>query len=262
MKLGELFRPPRLTFSFIRVWERNFLYYRKTWIVQVLWTVIEPLMYLGAIGYGLGSYVSGMEGQSYVEFLFPGILCSTAMTVSFFEGTYGSFTKLTWQKTYSTIMLTRISPEEIVFGEVLWIATKGFISACGVALVAASLGLVDSWRIVPVLGVLFVVSWLFACLAMIVTTIVRNYDAFVYFTSGFIIPMSLISGVYFPVEQLPLGLQQATWVLPLTHAVKATREILGAGAPIPISIHVSVLFVLGWISMNIAVRRLRTKLLK
>lgn len=261
MNWRALIVPPKMTKSFLRVWQRDFLHYRRTWAVSLMWTCLEPLMYLGAIGYGLGAYVSNMGGQSYVEFFFPGILCSTVMMGAFFEGTYGCFTKLTWQKTYSTIMLTRVSPEEIVFGEILWTASKGFFGACGVTFVALFFGLVDSWRIFPALLVLFLVSWLFAGIAMIVTSIVRNYDSFIYSASGFIIPMSLISGIYFPLEQLPLGLREFAWLLPLTHAVAAIRGILGGGTWWMILLHVLFIAALGWIAMNVAIRRIGQKLL-
>lgn len=262
MKLRQLFFTPKIERGFIRVWQRNFLHYKKTWIISLLWTILEPLMYLGGIGYGLGSYVNNMGGSSYVEFFFPGILCFTAMMVSFFEACYGNFTKLTWQKTYSTIMLTRVSPEEIVFGELLWVATKGFLGACGVTVVASVLGLVDTWRILPALLILSLVSWLFSALGMIVTSIVRGYDSFVYFTSGFIVPMSLVSGIYFPLEQLPPGFRYLTWLLPLTHGVQAVRATLVGGNWDTVAIHVVILFIAGWVAMNVAIQRIRDKLLK
>lgn len=258
----SLLRPPSVTRACLRVWQRDFLFYRKTWAISFLWTMLEPLMYLGAIGYGLGSYVTQMGGVSYVEFFLPGILCSTAMTVAFFEGTYGCYTKLTWQKTYSTILLTRISPEEIVVGELLWTASKGFFGACGVAVVAALLGLIQTWHIFPGLLTLFFVSWLFATLGMIVTSIVRSYDSFIYSTSGFLIPMSLISGTYFPIEQLPIGLKQLAWVLPLTHGVVAVRELLSGDDFLSAGLHTLLLAGMGWIAMNYAIVRIRQKLIK
>lgn len=262
MKIKDLFIPPKVSRGYLRVWQRNMLHYRKTWVVNLLWTCLEPVMYLGAIGYGLGAYVSNMAGGSYIEFFFPGILAYTAMFVPFVESTYGNFTKLNYQKTYATIMLTRVSPEEIVMGEMLWTATKGLLGTLGVVLVAAFFGLVDTWRILPAMFILFAVSWLFSGLGMIVTTMVRNYDSFVYFMSGFIIPMSLIAGIYYPIEQLPDGLRHFSWALPLTHAVAAVRELLSKGFSWPVALHFALLLLLGWMVMNIAVRRLRTILVK
>jgi lipooligosaccharide transport system permease protein len=219
-------------------------------------------MYLGAIGFGLGAFVSNINGHSFVDFFFPGLLCSTGMMVSFFEGTYGGFTKLTHQRTYATIMLTRIGPEEIAFGELLWSCTKGYISVCGVAFVAAFFGLIDSWRIVPALAILLLLCWLFSSMAMIMTSFARNYDSFIYSTSGFIVPMSLLSGTYFPIEQLPAGMKYAAYLFPLTHGVQAVRGILQNGWSLTIGVHILVLLVAGLVCMNIAIYRIRKKLLK
>ena len=123
MKFVDMIRTPKMNSGFLRVWSRNFLYFRKTWTVSLFWVLLEPLMYLGAIGFGLGTFVANIGGHSYIDFFFPGLLCSTGMMVAFFEGTYGGFTKLTHQRIYATIMLTRIGPEEIALGELLWAGT-------------------------------------------------------------------------------------------------------------------------------------------
>jgi lipooligosaccharide transport system permease protein len=262
MKLADVLVTPKISSGFKKVWSRNFLYFRKTWTVSLFWILLEPLMYLGAIGYGLGTFVSNIQGHSYVDFFFPGLLCSTGMMVTFFEGTYGSFTKLTHQHTYSTIMLTRIGPEEIAFGELLWSSSKGYMSVCGVALVAAMFGLIDTWRILPVLLVLLVTCWVFSGIAMFVTSVAKNYDSFIYATSGFIIPMSLLSGTYFPIDQLPAGLKYLTYLLPLTHAVQAVRGLLHQGWSVAIAVHILVLLLFGLAFMNIAIYRIRGRLLK
>jgi lipooligosaccharide transport system permease protein len=131
-----------------------------------------------------------------------------------------------------------------------------------VAFVATLFGLVDSWRIFPALAVLLIMCWLFASIAMIMTSFARNYDSFIYSTSGFIVPMSLLSGTYFPIEQLPGGLKYIAYLLPLTHAVQAVRGLLHDGFTIAVGVHVLVLLVLGFVAMNIAIYRIRNKLLK
>lgn len=262
MKFIDTIRTPKMNSGFLRVWQRNFLYFRKTWTVSLFWVILEPLMYLGAIGFGLGAFVSNINGSSYVDFFFPGLLCSTGMMVAFFEGTYGSFTKLTHQRTYATIMLTRVGPEEIAFGELLWSGTKGYISVCGVAVVAAFFGLIETWRIIPALGILLLLCWLFASLAMIMTSIARNYDSFIYSTSGLIVPMSLLSGTYFPIEELPGWLKYVAYLFPLTHGVQAVRGVLRDGFTMAVGVHSLVLLIAGALAMNIAIYRIRGKLLK
>ena len=253
---------PTIHSGAFKVWSRNYLYFKKTLMVSIFWVIIEPMIYLGAIGFGLGAFVNNMGGMSYVEFFFPALLCTTAMMVAFFESTYGAYTKLTHQRTYSTIMLTRIGPTEIVVGELLWAASKGFFGVLGVTTVSAFFGLIDSYRIILILPVLFLVSWLFSCIGMFMTSIAKNYDSFIYSTSGLIVPMSLLSGTYFPLDQLPTGLQYLAYLFPLTHGVAAVRGILHHGFSWMIGLHVALLLIACIVMMNISVRRINEKLLK
>jgi lipooligosaccharide transport system permease protein len=259
--LKEYFGWPQVHSGAFKVWSRNYLYFKKTWMVSVFWIVLEPVIYLGAIGFGLGAFVNNMGGLSYIEFFFPALLCTTAMMVSFFEGTYGNYTKLTHQKTYSTIMLTRIGPDEIVVGELLWAACKGFFGVIGVSFVAIFFGLIDSPRILLALPILFLLSWFFSCFGMVITSLARNYDSFIYSTSGLIVPMSLLSGTYFPLEQLPKVLRYAAYLFPLTHAVVAVRDILYGHLNWMILVHVLILLLLGILTMNLSIRLIRKKLL-
>ena len=243
-----------------RVWNRNFFYFRKTWTVSFFWIVLEPLMYLGAIGYGLGSFINNIEGMTFVEYYFPGLLCVTAMTVAFFEGTYSNYTKLTYQKLYATMMIAPLSPDEITYGEILWATSKGFFGVIGVTVVASFFGLVDSWMMVPALAILWLTSWLFSCAAMVVISYAKNYDSFVYATSGFIVPMSLISDIYFPIETLPTALKIVTYLLPLSHSVQAVRMILSSQFDWMLGLHIIYILIVGSLLMKWSVRRISARL--
>lgn len=245
-----------------KVWLRNWLYFKKTFLVSVFWIVLEPIFYLGAIGFGLGAFISTIQGMTYIEFFFPALLCSTVMMVSFFESTYGCYTKLTHQKTYSTIMLTPVGPEEIVIGEVFWAATKGFFGAIGVSVVAIFFGLIQGPEVLVALPVLFVLSFVFASFGMLMTSVAKNYDSFIFSTSGIIVPMSLLSGTYFPLEQLPLGFQYVAYAFPLTHGVAAVRGILTQNFEWVQLVHVLVLVVTGSLILRISIQRIHNKLLK
>jgi lipooligosaccharide transport system permease protein len=209
----------------IQVWLRNFLFFRKTFLVTLFWTTLEPLMYLAAIGFGLGRFVEQIEGLSFIEFYYPGLLASTAMMVSYFESTYPSYTKLTYQKTYLTMLLTPLNPNQILFGEILWAATKGFIGICGVILISLLFGLFKI-QVFLVLPILFLLCLVFAAFGMIITSVAKNYDSFIFSTSGLIIPMSLISGTYFSIQDMPILVRTIAQIFPLTHAVSLTRSVL------------------------------------
>ena len=252
----------KITSGALSVWSRNFLYYRKTWTVSLFWTVLEPLLLLGAIGFGLGSYVNNMTGKSFVEFFFPGLLCSTAMMVGFFECTYSTYTKLATQKTLNVILMTPISAEDIAIGEILWGSTKGIFGALGVVLVSSVFGLIDSWRIIPALIVVWMISVMFACIGLIVTCFAKNYDSFIYATSGFIMPMSLLAGTYFPISDLPGYMKIIAYFLPLTHGVAAVRSILFGKFEWQILAHLFITCGLLWVLLPLAVRKLHRRLVK
>ena len=182
-------------------------------------------MYLVAIGFGLGRYVEQIENLSFVEFYYPGLLASTAMMVSYFESTYPNYTKLTYQKTFITMLLTPLNPDQILFGEILWAATKGFIGVCGVIFISMLFGLFKI-QILFALPILFLLCLVFASFGLIMTSTAKNYDSFIFSTSGLIIPMSLISGTYFSIQSAPTLVRGLAQLLPLTHAISLVRTIL------------------------------------
>jgi lipooligosaccharide transport system permease protein len=205
---------------------RNFLYVRYTFLVTLFWIFLEPAFYLFAIGYGVGGFIPEIQGQTYLEFYFPGLLATTSMMVPFFESTYGYFTKLHHQKTYNAILLTPVSVGEIMGGELLWAASKGFMSGFGILIVGLVLGVISADNLLICMGEVFLISFVFAIIGMLFTTFASNYDFFIFGTSGFILPMSLFSDTYFPIEKLPDKIQLLAHLFPLTHGVRLLRLTL------------------------------------
>jgi len=184
------------------------------------------------------------------------------MMVSFFESTYGNFSKLTYQKIYVTMILAPVSSQQIVAGEILWAATKGTLSAIGVALVAIPFGLVSSMMILPVLGVIFLTALLFSALGMIVTSMVKNYDSIIYPTSGLIVPMSMLSGTYFPLDQMPTLLKILVYVFPLTHSVALSRALMLHSFNWYQLLHIVYILVVTAILIRIGSRRISERLIQ
>ncbi len=258
--LTDLFYVPKLGRGAWCVWQRNFLYFRYSIWVSLLWVIVEPILYLLAIGYGLGTLVGDVQGVSYVEFFTPALMVISAMLVVFFESTYSTYTKLTRQKTFDTVLLTSIGPDEVALGEILWAASKGLLSASGVALVAWSQGLIRPEHIVPSLAVVALMCWVFASIGVIFTSTARNYDWFLYAQTIFIMPMYLFAGTYFPLGILPELVQKIALFLPLTHAVMAVRSIVSGEVQASLFLNLAVLFVMAVFTTNYAVARMRAKL--
>jgi len=230
MRGGEItanFRLPRLSYRVWKVWMRDRDVYMKTFRVNFVPPLLEPVLYLLAMGFGLGLFVQQIEGVSYVQFIAPSLVAISMMFNSFFECTYGSFVRMYYQKTFDAIIATPVNLDEVIAGELLWGATKSLVNSAIVLGIVALFGLVSSPLALLVLPLSFLVGLLFASIAMCFTAVVPNIDAFNYPQFLLITPMFLFSGTFFPITALPQLTQMiAQLFLPLTHAVSLTRSLI------------------------------------
>ena len=111
-----------------RVWQRNRDAFFRAWKVEVGGIAIEPFVFLIAIGFGLGSYIQDVDGFTYAEFLTPGAIAEYAMFHATFDSTYGSYLRMETHHVYEAVLFTPLGPADIVWGEVLWAATRGLLS--------------------------------------------------------------------------------------------------------------------------------------
>ncbi len=243
------------------VWQRNFLYFRYNWLVSVLWVVFEPLLFLYAIGYGLGNYVGEIQGVSYAEFFFPALMVASGMIVAVFESTYSTYTKLTRQQTFHAILLSPVMPRDVAYGEIWWAATKGFLSCLGVTVAASLQGLVTTWMVVPALLIAFGVVWIFAAFGLLVTTSARNYDWFIYAQTGIVMPLYFFSGTYFPVDHMPWILQKLVLLSPLYHGVHAVRMTLASDMDWILILHIAVVLIFAAGLTKLSVDKMERKLI-
>lgn len=205
------------------IWSRNLDVFKKFAITNILPYFAEPLLYILALGYGLGLFVGQIGGVSYAEFLAPGILSSSIMFAASYECTYSTFVRMIFQRTFEAVLCTPLMPEDIVAGEVAWGATKSLISGVCIFIVIWLLGLVRLESIVIIVPTIILVGLMFASLSMFFTSIMPTMDAFNYYLTLLVSPMFLVSGVFFPIDGLPAIVKTIAWFLPLTHAVDIIR---------------------------------------
>lgn len=211
------------------VWQRNFLHFQKTWMVTLFWVFLEPIFFYVALGFGLGAFVSSVDGLPYAEFFFPGLIFSSVMLVAFFSSTYENFSKLNIEGIYSSQLLTSLDARDILLGEVLWSTSKSLLSATAVLIIGFFADVVELAQMPSLILFSALTGALFSCFGMWVTARVSSYDQIIYPTSGLLIPMSLFCGTYFPLSQLPAPLQWLAQILPLTHSVSGARSLLLSG---------------------------------
>ena len=238
---SNLYALPNLSMRFLPIWRRHMLVWWKVAIPSILGHLADPLIYMLGLGYGLGTLIPEMGGTSYILFLAAGTLCYSTMNSATFEALYSGFSRMHHQRTWDAILNTPITLDDIVLSEVLWAATKSVMSGMAVLLVIWLLGMSHTWLSLWALPMALLVGLCFASLGLIMTALAPSYDFFMYYFTLIITPMMMLSGVFFPVDQLPTVLQHVSLILPLTHAIDLVRPLMNGYIPDNIALHLAVL---------------------
>jgi lipooligosaccharide transport system permease protein len=252
---------PRVSRRFVPVWQRMFLVWKKLAVSSVLGNIADPMIALVAFGYGLGALLPQVEGVRYIVFLAAGTICMSTMYAATFEATYSGFSRMQIQRTWDGIMNAPVELEDVMLGELFWAATKSFMSGVAIMLVVAVLGLVPAWSALWLLPLVVLIGLAFAALGLVVNSFAKGYDFFTFYFTLVITPMAFVSGVFFPVAQLPAWLQSAAQLLPLTHAVALARPLMLGHTPPDIALHVAVLLAYAVLGYYLAVVLTRKRLL-
>lgn len=255
-------RPPTLSRRFVPVWQRNFLVWRKLALPSVLGNLADPVIYLFGLGFGIGMLVPEVGGVPYISFLAAGMVCYSTMNSATFEVLYSSFSRMHVQRTWDAILNAPVSLDDVVFAELVWAASKALLSGAAILLVVSLFGLVETRYVLWLLPLIFLVGLSFAALGLIMTALAPSFDFFMYYFTLFVTPMMLMSGVFFPVEQLPAALRAAATMLPLSHAIELARPLLLGRLPDAIGLHLSVIAGYGIAAFWIALGLTRKRLLK
>jgi len=246
-----------------RVWQRNLTVYAKTFHLNILPNFFEPVFMLLAFGLGIGRYVQdGPEGTSYLQYIAPGLIAYNAMMGASFEVTYNVFVKITFARTYESMLATPLEIEDIVLGEILWAVTRATLYGGIFLLIVALFGAIDPSRAALVLLVVPFVGLLFAGLGMVFTAIVPTIDLYSYYYTVFLTPLFLFSGVFFPVSDLPAWLQPAVPFTPLYHGVRVAQDLAHGRTDTGTWTSMLVLVVASAAFVVLAMRLMRRRLVK
>jgi lipooligosaccharide transport system permease protein len=219
---------PRYTASVVN---RNARVFSKLWKGALLPQFLDPLFYLVALGFGLGTYVASINGQDYRDFLAPGLIASAAMWAAAFECTYNVYFRMHETRLYDAILSTPVEVQDVVAGDLTWSAIRSTIYGTVFLIVVAAFGLIHSpWAILlpPLVGLgglcMSVVAYTF-------TALIPHIDMYSYFFTLGITPMFLFSGIFFPFDELPGFAEVIAWFTPLYHSVEISREMADGPGP-------------------------------
>jgi lipooligosaccharide transport system permease protein len=206
------------------VMSRDITNFRTYWRATTFSSILEPTIYLLAFGLGLGTLISTVQGVDYVEFVGTGIVATAVLFSSVFPAMFGVFVKHRFQRTYDAILAAPVDTEELVTAEILWISIRAGVYGMAPLLVAMAFGLDPSagMLLVPLIG--FVTGAGFAGFGVFIAAVVDRIDNFNYITSAVITPLFLVSGTFFPIDELPEWVQALANLNPLYHCVELVRD--------------------------------------
>jgi lipooligosaccharide transport system permease protein len=258
--------PTRLTpigritpFRAQRIWEKNYLAYRRLWKV-VFSGFFEPVFYLLAIGIGVGGMVDGItlpSGQSvpYAAFIAPAMMAASAMNGAVIETTFNIFFKLHFGKVYEGILTTPMQPMDIAIGEIGWALLRGLLYSTAFVGVMWGLGMTESWLAIFAVPAATLVGFAFGAAGLAAATWMKSWQDFDLVTLV-TIPLFLFSGTFFPIDVYPSWLQWVVKLSPLYHGTELLRGFTLGMVDWTMLGHAAFLVLMGVVGASIAARRL------
>ena len=250
----------------LRVAEADARIYKRTWRGSVISSFVTPVLYLLAMGVGLGSLVDanlpeGIDNVSYLTFLAPGLLVATAMQTGASEGAWKVMGGIKWRETWKARLASPIGVPSLVYGHMIWSGVRVLMVSVIFAVVMAA------FRVAPLLeSLLAVIPAFLVGIAMVAATTaytvrLKSEAGLPMFFRFVVIPMFLFSGVFFPITNLPGWLQPIAFVTPMFHGVELARSIVIGVAPV-IAPWISVTYLLAWgvVGTVLAIAPIRRKL--
>ncbi|MEC3981264.1 ABC transporter permease [Amycolatopsis sp. H20-H5] len=247
-----------------RLVERSLVVYSHAWVMFVS-GLFEPLFYLLAFQVGFGKLVTevvGPGGQplSYVAFVAPALLASSAMNGAVFDSTYNLFFKLRYANTYEAMLATPIGPLDVALGEIAWAVLRGGVYAVSFLAVMGAMGLVVSWWALLMIPVALLIAFAFAAVGMASVTFLRSTSQFDYIQLA-LMPLFLFSTTFYPLSVYPEPLQVVVRCFPLYHGIELMRG-LSAGILTPGMLgNVAYLVIMAAIGLYASARRIGKLLL-
>lgn len=230
--------------------------YRRTWRGTVVSTVAQPVLFLAAMGVGLGSLVDegGRLGSDYLVFLAPGLLAATAMQTAANESMYPVQGAIKWERTYHAMLATPLGVGAVLGGHLLWVVFRLATTCLAFLGVMTLFGAAESPAAVLALPAAVLCGMAFAAPIFAFVAAVDRDAAFAAIQRFVLVPMFLFSGTFFPISQLPRVLEWVAYATPLWHGVDLCRSLaLGTQDPLDAAVHVGYLSL--WVAGGILAAR-------
>ncbi len=215
--------------TLLRAVEREARVFSKLWRGSVFTSFVAPVLFLGAMGLGLGRFVdegSGaaeLDGLDYLLFVTPGLLIASVMQSGASASLWPVMGGLKWFGVFHSMVNTPLEPADVYGGHVIWTGVRAGMAAVAFLIVATALGGIGSWWAVMAVPVAILTSLAFAAPLSGYASGCETDESFSLIMRLGIVPLFLFSGTFFPVSQLPDAVQPLAWLSPLWHGVEPAR---------------------------------------
>jgi lipooligosaccharide transport system permease protein len=255
-----------------RVFEHRYLSYKRTFRSSLFSSFLTPVLFLTAMGLGLGGYVDSstvdaLGGVPYIAFLAPGLLVATAMQAASFEGTFPIMGGLVWNRIYHAMYATPITPRDVALGNLAWIGARLLLISTVFTIVIVAFGAALSPLVVFAIPVAALTGLAFAAPIAAFSATQRTPDRFAAIFRFVITPLFIFSGTFFPVQALPPLLQPLAWLTPLYHGGVLARGLslgtIGTDPTIGLAlVHLAILLGFVIVGTVLAIRTISAKLVR
>ena len=241
---------------------RHLLVYNRNFFSNSFVTVIDPLIFFVAVGWGLAASIGNMSGMSYLVFLVPSQIMMAVVYTSAFETSYGTYFRLQMDHNYDSMLATPLSVADVFWGELLYIGSRAAFFTVVLLVTFGLFGVVpSSWSLlVPVVSFFTAIS--IGTLGYFANRLVQSINHFNYFITGVVSPLILFSGTLFPMERLPKGVGFVAAWLPLYPSVNLSRMLVTGQFHSDLWIMIAYVLLIPWPLGYFAVRCMKPKLIK
>jgi lipooligosaccharide transport system permease protein len=249
-----------------RVWQRNWLVYRRLWHRSIAFGFLQPILFLTAMGVGIGALLTtgdldAFGGFPYIDWLGPGLLAAMAMQTATFESTYPIMNKIMWGRNYEAMLSTPLTTRNLVIGELAWVAFRIGTLAAVFLVVLTIFGITRSPLAIFAVPVAMLIGVAFSACLIAFSSTQRNDVGFSAIFRFVINPLFLFSGTFFPLDRLPDAIEPIAWLTPLFHGVQLVRGlVLGTLDPVAVPFHLAYLLAMTAIGVALADRFLRRRM--
>ena len=244
--------------------KRNLLVYWRTRTSSLVLSVLSPVMFLSAMGLGLGSLVQerhAFGGVEYLAFFATGMLAASCMQTGTFGATYPIMNKIMWQRNYDAMLATPLSVRDIFLGELAWIGVTLVQLSIPFFGVMALFGVFESSLSLLAIPVVVLLGLSCAAAMFAYTATLQTDEAFTWLFRFIVTPLFLLSGTFFPVEEMPSWAQALAHLTPLFHGIEIVRQITLYGLDISAVWHLAYLVIMLAIAVVLGIRNLEKRLL-